>query len=123
MEVAVSVAEPPLQMNWFTPALKVATVTVIAMLSLAGIPPTAGFFAKYYIFSAAIQNNLTGLVLIAVAGSLIGVFYYFRIIIALFRDKEASIIEMNRSYKTVLLLTTIVALALGIFPGLVAGLL
>ena len=40
----------------------------------AGIPPTAGFFAKYYIFSAAIQNGYLGLVLIAILGSLIGVF-------------------------------------------------
>ena len=100
-----------------------AAVTVIAMLSLAGIPPTAGFFAKYYIFSSAIQNDLTGLVLIAVTGSLIGVFYYFRIIVALFRDKDAQQIKLNASFKTVLLLTTIVALILGILPGLVAGLL
>ena len=102
------------------PAL--AAVIIIAMLSLAGIPPTAGFFAKYYIFSAAIQNNLTGLVLIAITGSLIGVFYYFRIIIALFRDKEAQKIDLNFGYKTVLLVTTIVALVLGVLPGLVAGL-
>ncbi len=100
-----------------------AVVVVIAMLSLAGIPPTAGFFAKYYIFSAAIQNNLTGLVLIAVAGSLIGVFYYFRIIIALFRDKETRKIELNFGYQAVLILTTVIALALGILPGLVSGLL
>lgn len=101
----------------------IAAVTVIAMLSLAGIPPTAGFFAKYYIFSAAIENHLTGLVLIAVLGSLIGVFYYFRIIIALFRDKESAFIEMNKGYKAVLLLTSIIALVLGILPGLVAGFL
>ena len=100
-----------------------AAVIIFAMLSLAGIPPTAGFFAKYYIFSAAIQNNLNGLVLIAVLGSLIGVFYYFRIIIALFRDNESQKIDLNFGYKTVLLLTTIIALVLGILPGIVAGLL
>ena len=100
-----------------------AAVIIIAMLSLAGIPPTAGFFAKYYIFSAAVQNNLTSLVLIAIAGSLIGVFYYFRIIIALFRDKEAQKIDLNFGYRAVLILTTAIALILGILPGLVAGLL
>ena len=100
-----------------------AIVITIAMLSLAGIPPTAGFFAKYYIFSAAIQNNYTNLVLIAIVGSLIGVFYYFRIIIALFREKEAQKIDLNFGVQTVLILTTIIALALGILPGLVAGLL
>ena len=100
-----------------------AIVITIAMLSLAGIPPTAGFFAKYYIFSAAIQNNYTNLVLIAIVGSLIGVFYYFRIIVALFREKEAQKIDLNFGVQTVLILTTIIALALGILPGLVAGLL
>lgn len=100
-----------------------AAATIVAMFSLAGIPPTAGFFAKYYIFSAAIQNNLTGLVLIAVAGSVIGVFYYFRIIIALFRDNESVKVEMNSGYKAILLITTVIALILGILPGLVAGLL
>jgi NADH-quinone oxidoreductase subunit N len=100
-----------------------AFVTVIAMLSLAGIPPTAGFFAKYYIFSAAISNNLTSLVLIAVAGSLIGVFYYFRIIIALFRDNEPARVEMSTGYKFVLILTSLIAIVLGVLPGLVSGLL
>ena len=100
-----------------------AVVITIAMLSLAGIPPTAGFFAKYYIFSAAVQNNYTNLVLIAIVGSLIGVFYYFRIIVALFREKETQKIELNFGFQTVLILTTAIALALGILPGLVAGLL
>ena len=100
-----------------------AVVITIAMFSLAGIPPTAGFFAKYYIFSAAVQNNYTNLVLIAIVGSLIGVFYYFRIIVALFREKEAQKIELNFGFQTVLILTTVIALALGILPGLVAGLL
>ncbi len=100
-----------------------AVFTVIAMLSLAGIPPTAGFFAKYYIFSAAIQNQLTGLVIIAVCGSLIGVFYYFKIIIALFKDTETVLIPMNGREKTVLISTSIIALVLGILPGLIAGLI
>lgn len=100
-----------------------AVFTVIAMLSLAGIPPTAGFFAKYYIFSAAIQHQLTGLVIIAVCGSLIGVFYYFKIIIALFKDKETVHIPMNANEKTVLISTSIIALVLGILPGLIAGLI
>ena len=100
-----------------------AVVITIAMLSLAGIPPTAGFFAKYYIFSVAVQNNYTNLVLIAIVGSLIGVFYYFRIIVALFREKETQKIELNFGVQSVLILTTAIALALGILPGLVAGLL
>ncbi len=100
-----------------------AIIITIAMLSLAGIPPTAGFFAKYYIFSSALENGLTSLVLIAVAGSLIGVFYYFRIIIALFKETEAQVVRISLSLKMVLILTAVVVLVLGIAPELVAGLL
>ena len=100
-----------------------ATATVIAMLSLAGIPPAAGFFAKYYIFSAAIQSGLTSLVIIAICGSLIGVFYYFRVIIALFKEKDAVHISMSGNEKAVIVFTSLATLILGVLPGLITGLL
>jgi NADH-quinone oxidoreductase subunit N len=56
----------------------------LALLSLAGIPPLPGFFGKYMIFALAIENGYTGLVIVAVITSLIGVYYYFKIIIAMF---------------------------------------
>ena len=99
-------------------------VTILAMLSLAGIPPMAGFFAKYYVFTAALQQHYTGLVLIAVAGSLVGVFYYFRIIIALFKPEMGDIhIPVNTVFRVFLVLTSFAALLLGIMPQLVVGLL
>ncbi|MBK7853376.1 MAG: NADH-quinone oxidoreductase subunit N [Bacteroidetes bacterium] len=101
-----------------------AAVTVVAMLSLAGIPPTAGFFAKYYIFSSAIQNGYIGLVLLAILGSLIGVFYYFRVIIAVFKtDDETQEIAVNPLFGILLALTSLAALVLGIAPGILAGLI
>jgi len=100
-----------------------ASAIIIAMLSLAGIPPAAGFFAKYYIFSAAIQSGLTSLVIIAICGSLIGVFYYFRLIIALFKEKEVSQVNISTNEKTIILFTALATLLLGIFPGIIAGLL
>lgn len=100
-----------------------AAATVIAMLSLAGIPPAAGFFAKYYIFSSAIQSGLTSLVIIAVCGSLIGVFYYFKVIIALFKEKDAAHISMSGNEKAVIVFTSLATLILGILPGLISGLL
>ncbi len=101
-----------------------AFITVVSMLSLAGIPPVAGFFAKYYIFTAALQQHYTWLVIIAVLGSLIGVFYYFRIIVALFKPvAEGTIIPMNAVFKTLLIVTTLATLMLGIMPQLVAGIL
>lgn len=101
-----------------------AAVTVVAMLSLAGIPPTAGFFAKYYIFSSAIQNGYIGLVLLAILGSLIGVFYYFRVIIAVFKtEDETQEIAVNPLFGILLALTSLAALVLGIAPGILAGLI
>ncbi len=101
-----------------------AFITLLAMLSLAGIPPMAGFFAKYYIFTAALQQHYTGLVIVAVLGSLIGVYYYFRVIIAVFKsDSEGIEIPMNGIYKAALFFISIAALVLGLMPGLIAGLL
>ena len=101
-----------------------ALATVFAMLSLAGIPPMAGFFAKYYIFTAALKQHYTGLVILAVLGSLIGIFYYFRIIIALFKTgSEEVVVPMNVAFKSLLILTSLITLLLGVMPELVAGLL
>jgi len=101
-----------------------AFITLIAMLSLAGIPPLAGFFAKYFIFTAALQQHYTWLVIIAVLGSLTGVYYYFRIIIAVFKSENEGIeIPMSASFKTALVLISVAAIVLGIMPQLIAGLL
>lgn len=100
-----------------------AVMVVISVLSLAGIPPTAGFFAKYYIFVSAMQNGLTPLVIIAITGSLIGVFYYFRLIIALFRDGDAVQIQLKPAFNVVLITAAVIALVLGLMPGLVVELL
>jgi len=101
-----------------------AFVTLIAMLSLAGIPPLAGFFGKYYIFTAALQQHYTGLVIIAVLGSLTGVYYYFRIIIAIFRSENEGIeIPMSASFTAALLFISAAAIVLGIMPQWIAGLL
>jgi NADH-quinone oxidoreductase subunit N len=101
-----------------------AFITVTAMLSLAGIPPLAGFFAKYYIFTAALAQHYTGLVIIAVLGSLTGVYYYFRVIIAIFKTETEGIeIPMSVPYKAALLFISAAAILLGIMPQLIAGLL
>jgi NADH-quinone oxidoreductase subunit N len=94
------------------------------MLSLAGIPPLAGFFAKYYIFSAAIESGYTTLVVIAVAGSLIGVYYYFRPIIAVFSTgSEENTVAVSPIFTGFLLITAVASLLLGIAPGILSGIL
>jgi NADH-quinone oxidoreductase subunit N len=93
-------------------------VMVVAMLSLAGIPPTAGFFGKYYIFQNAINTHNTGLVIVAVLGALVGVFYYFRVIIAVyFKPEQSNIpVTVGSLHQVVLFITTLLTLLLGIFP-------
>ena len=59
----------------------------IFMFALAGIPPTAGFFAKLYIFLAAIEGGLVGLAVFGVLTSVIGAFYYLRIVKVMYFDE------------------------------------
>lgn len=101
-----------------------AFVMTVVLLSLAGIPPTAGFFAKYYIFTAAFQSGFTSLVLIAIIASLIGVYYYFRIIIAMFfKEGSTTIIPVQSNHKLVLILVAIATIVLGLAPDFIIGLL
>jgi NADH-quinone oxidoreductase subunit N len=97
-----------------------AGVMTIALLSLAGIPPTAGFFAKYYIFTSAFLAGDIGLVVIAIIASLIGVYYYFRIIIAMyFKDGSEPAVLVQPLLKTLLIVLAIVIIALGLFPDVI----
>jgi NADH-quinone oxidoreductase subunit N len=100
-----------------------AIVTILAMLSLAGIPPTAGFLAKYYIFTAAIANNYLGLTLVAILGSVISVFYYFRIIIVMFEGEEGEVVSLGFNSKILLTISSALILLIGIFPDFLIKLL
>ncbi|HYK42443.1 MAG TPA: NADH-quinone oxidoreductase subunit N [Thermoanaerobaculia bacterium] len=74
-----------------------ALVMLIFLLSLAGIPPTAGFIGKYYLFTAAMNAGYAWLAVIAVLASAVSLFYYFRIAAAMFfTEGEAS--RLNGSY-------------------------
>ena len=66
-----------------------ALLLTILMFSLAGIPPLAGFFAKYFVFVAAIQAGLYALAIIGVLASVVGAFYYLRIIKIMWFDEPA----------------------------------
>jgi NADH-quinone oxidoreductase subunit N len=66
-----------------TSPLLAATLTVF-LLSLIGIPMTGGFFAKFYVFSAALRANLIWLTIIGVLNSAIGAYYYLRIIVVIY---------------------------------------
>ena len=66
--------------------LPMAVGLMILMFSLAGIPPLVGFFAKYYVFLAAIQAGLYPLAIIGVLASVVGAYYYLRIVKVMFFD-------------------------------------
>lgn len=101
-----------------------AVAMTVALLSLAGIPPTAGFFAKYYIFTAAFGSGYGWLVLIAILASLIGVYYYFRIIIAMFfKESTEAAIEVTANHKLLFIITIVLTIALGVFPDFIIRLL
>jgi NADH-quinone oxidoreductase subunit N len=59
------------------------------LFSLAGIPPLAGFFAKFYVLDAAIKAGLTPLAIIGVLASVVGAFYYLRVVKIMFFDEPA----------------------------------
>ena len=71
--------------------LGMATVLALLLFSLAGIPPLAGFFAKFYVFAAAVKEGLWGLAVFGVLASVVGAYYYVRIVKVMFFDapKEA----------------------------------
>lgn len=102
-----------------------AFTLTIAMCSLAGIPLTAGFFGKFLIFTNALSKGFTVLVIIAIINAVIGIYYYFKVIIAMYMKEQSSdeVIEWNNSYKWVMIFAALVTLILGFFPNLVTGIL
>lgn len=94
----------------------------IAMLSLAGIPLTAGFIGKFMMFSAAINNYHIILVIVAIVNAAIGIYYYFRVIVAMyFKPIEREEVTLNLNYKVVLAIATILTICLGLYPALVTN--
>jgi NADH-quinone oxidoreductase subunit N len=101
-----------------------AGLMTLALLSLAGIPPLAGFFGKYFLFATAIENNYVWIVIIAVLNSLAGIYYYFKVIVSMFTGEAATEkLELKPSYLFVLLLAAAGVVVLGLFPGLITHIL
>jgi NADH-quinone oxidoreductase subunit N len=98
-----------------------AGIMTVAFLSLAGIPPTSGFMAKYLLFAAGLQTGYIWLIVIAVIGSLISLFYYLKVISAMYFGEPSSIQrpELTWSEEAVLLFLAGLTLLLGILPSIV----
>lgn len=101
-----------------------AIVMSLFLFSLAGIPPTAGFMGKFYIFSAAVKQGFVGLAVIGVINSVISVYYYLRITVAMFME-DSSLSKETTSpaliFSPALLAAIFISaygvLSLGIFPS------
>ncbi len=95
-----------------------AAVNTIFLLSLAGIPLTAGFFAKYYMLAAVLQTGkFFWLAIFAVLCAAVSVYYYFRVIQAMyFKEGEPQEIEASPSFKSLLIMVAVLIILLGIFP-------
>ena len=103
-----------------------ALALTVAMLSLAGIPPLAGFFGKYYIFSEAIRNERFWLVLIAIVNSIVGVYYYLRVVYAMYlkeAPEQATAPAVPLTYTLVIVISIAIAVAVGLVPSLATGLM
>ncbi len=98
----------------------------ILMLSLTGIPPTVGFFAKLYVLLASVEAGLGWLAVIIVLNAALGAFYYLRVIVYMYmRDPEddPAPLERSPSGSIALGLAVIAVIVLGVFPGAILGLI
>jgi NADH-quinone oxidoreductase subunit N len=101
-----------------------AILMTLFLLSLTGIPPTAGFFGKFYVILASVQAGgpLTILAIIAVLNAAAAAFYYLRVVVYMFmREPAEEIVPMahGRLLWAGLAVATVLTIALGVFPGVV----
>jgi NADH-quinone oxidoreductase subunit N len=94
-----------------------AIVMLLFLLSLAGIPPTAGFIGKYYLFTAAMKAGYAWLAVLAVVMSAVSLFYYFRIASAMFfSEGEGAKLQSSYALTAVVLICALGTLAIGVAP-------
>jgi NADH-quinone oxidoreductase subunit N len=104
------------------PAL--AAMMTVFLLSLGGIPPTAGFIGKWYIFTAAIEEGYYWLAIIGVLTSVVSVFFYLRIVVMMYMTEgpaEAAALPVSRAGLAALTLAVVAVVYLGVLPGRVLG--
>jgi NADH-quinone oxidoreductase subunit N len=97
-----------------------AALLTVFLLSLGGFPPTVGFIAKWYIFSAAVQQNLIALAVIGVLTSVVSVFFYLRIVVMMYMV-EGQPLGHRPAVPTIalagLLIAVVAVFYLGVLPG------
>lgn len=94
-----------------------ALAMALFMLSLIGLPPTAGFIGKFYIFRSVVDAGLIGLALVGVITSLISAYYYLRVVIVMYMREGEPEVRSELWLETTLWVTAIGTFILGILPG------
>ncbi len=99
----------------------VAAAFAVFMFSMAGIPPLAGFFSKLYIFFAAVESGFFGLAIIGVLSSVVGAFYYLRIIKVVYFDAPDESLDtpIDRNLGLVIFGTAMIVVLFFAFPGII----
>jgi NADH-quinone oxidoreductase subunit N len=100
-----------------------AFLMLLTMFSLAGIPPTVGFYAKFAVIEAAVDVGLVWLAVVAVLASLVGAYYYLRIVKLMYFDDpvDTAPLESRSDTRALLSIYGLALLLLGIFPQWLLG--
>jgi NADH-quinone oxidoreductase subunit N len=99
----------------------VAFMMSIFLLSLAGIPPTGGFFAKFWVFAAAVKADYQWLALIGVINSIVAVYYYLRVTVSMYmyppaEDYSEDVWSSSNPWKWGLVIMALITVYMGVFP-------
>jgi NADH-quinone oxidoreductase subunit N len=96
-----------------------AFVMLLLMFGLAGVPPTVGFWAKVQVISAVLDIGLTWLAALAVLLSVVGAYYYLRIVKLMYFDEpvDRETLQAGGAFRVILSLNGLAVLGLGLFPG------
>ena len=100
-----------------------AAMLTVFLLSLIGVPLTAGFFGKFYIFKAALNSNLVWLTVLGLLNSAVAAYYYLRILVVMYMHEPSeaanNVEPLTAGFRATLLLSAAGTLLLGIFPSVV----
>lgn len=102
-----------------------AGVMALFMFSLAGVPPFAGFFGKYYVFAAAVQSGYTWLAIVGVLMSVVSAYYYLRLVVLMYFKEQVNVLDGRVSGLGVaaLLISVVAVIQFGVFPSSVLSLM
>ncbi|MGH2622703.1 MAG: NADH-quinone oxidoreductase subunit N [Sphingobacterium sp.] len=103
----------------------IAFAVTIAMLSLAGIPLTAGFIAKFMMFSQVMSDYHTVLLVLAAVNAAVGIFYYLRVVVHMYfmKPSQEPTVQFPLNFKVVFVIAVILTFILGIYPNAIVGII